>query len=233
LQGGQQLTRDELRKDFEKARILTDGDQLMTYLMMNAELDGLVCSGPRRGKQFTYALLDERVPPAKALERNEALAELARRFFSSRGPATVYDFAKWSGVTMTDARTGLDNVKAYFECEIVDGKEYWLDSSHEYSFSRSTTVHLLSVYDEYFSGYKGRSAVINPEDEARLSAMGSALGYVVLDGRVVGVWKRRLEHDAVVIKAGIFCRLSKAEDRAIRAAGRAYAAFLGLRVRFE
>ena len=110
-----------------------------------------------------YALLDERVPPTKALERNEALAEPARRFLS-RGPATVHDFAKWSGLRVTDARTGPDNVKDYFECEIVDGKEYWLYPSNEHSFRRLTTAHLLSVYYENFSGYKDRTAVINRED---------------------------------------------------------------------
>ena len=73
---------------------------------MRAELDGVICSGARRGKQFTYALLDERVPP-RELTRDEALAELTRRYFTSRGPAQVQDFAWWSGLTMADARAGL------------------------------------------------------------------------------------------------------------------------------
>jgi hypothetical protein len=234
LQGGQQLTRDELRVVFQKNRILTDVDMRMTYLMMNAELDGLVCSGMRRGKQFTYALLDERVPLTRNLERDQALAELARRFFASRGPATVHDFAKWSGLTVTDARTGLESVKHDLECEIADGKEYWLGSSNQGAFRRSRTAHLLSIYDEYFSGYKDRSAVINREDASRLSAMDNALGYVVvMGGQVVGTWKRRFEKDIVVIKTAIFRQLSTAEDRAVKAAARTYGDFLGMKVLLE
>ena len=106
LRGGQTMTRDELRAALEKTGIAVNGDLRMAYLMMRAELDGIVCSGPRRGKQFTYALLDERAPQCKALGSEEALAELARRYFMSRGPATVQDFAKWSGLTLTP---GLDS----------------------------------------------------------------------------------------------------------------------------
>lgn len=96
LHGGRQLTRDELRGVLQKAGIATDGGLRLGYLLMRAELDGMVCSGARRGKQFTYALLDERAPHAKTLGREEALAELAQRYFVSRGPATVQDFAKRS-----------------------------------------------------------------------------------------------------------------------------------------
>ena len=154
LQGGQHLTRDELRAFFQKSRILIDGDLRMTYLVMHAELDGIICSGPRRGKQFTYALLDERVPVTKALERDNALAELARRFFNSRGPATVHDFAKWSGMTTKDARAGLESVKENFESSVVDGKDYWVKPSVSKSSQRSPIAHLLSVYDEYFRDTK-------------------------------------------------------------------------------
>jgi hypothetical protein len=91
LQGGKQLTRATLKAALEQERIFADGLRL-SYIMMHAELDGIICSGVRQGKQFTYALLDERVPPAKVLERDEALAELTLRYFTSRGPATVKDF---------------------------------------------------------------------------------------------------------------------------------------------
>jgi hypothetical protein len=160
LQGGQHLTRDELRGVLQKAGIKTDAEFRMGYLMMRAELDGIVCSGPRRGKQFTYALLDERAPDAKTLESEEALAELTRHFFSSRGPATVQDFAKWSGLTVADARRGLETVKAQFRHEAVGGQTYWFSSSKQAVKDESPTAHLLSIYDEYISGYKDRSAII-------------------------------------------------------------------------
>jgi hypothetical protein len=233
LQGGQHLTREELRAFFQKSRILSDGDMRMTYLMMHAELDGVICSGPRRGKQFTYALLDERVPTTKPLERDEALAELARRFFNSRGPATVHDFAKWSGLTVTDARSGLESVKKYFESTVVEGRDYWVKPSGLKAPQRTPIAHLLSVYDEYFSGYKDRSTIVSRETAARLSAMSGALGSIIVDGQVVGTWKRELEKDAVVIRTNFARRLPTAEEPAVRIATQAYADFLGLSARFE
>src|SRR5688572_10872776 len=108
LQGGQQRTREELAAVLHQAGIYNGELLAFTYLMIRAELDGVVCSGARRGKQFTYALLDERAPQARQLTRDEALAELARRYFSGHGPATLADFVWWSGLTVTDARSGLE-----------------------------------------------------------------------------------------------------------------------------
>jgi len=125
LQGGLQLTRDELREVFQRAGISTEGELRMGYLMMHAELDGIVCNGARRGKQFTYALLEERVPPARTPARDEARADLARRYFASRGPAMVQDFAKWSGLTVTDAQGGLESVKGLFQSEVLNRQTYW------------------------------------------------------------------------------------------------------------
>jgi len=98
LQGGKQLMREEVRTVLEQAGIATKGDLRFAYLMMHAELDGIVCSGARRGKQFTYALVEERVPPTRKVDRDEALAELVKRYFTSHGPATVQDFTWWSGL---------------------------------------------------------------------------------------------------------------------------------------
>src|SRR6185436_7837388 len=122
LQGGKHLTRDEVRGVLAQAGIATAGELRMSYILMRAELDGVVCSGARHGKQFTYALLSERAPQVRHLEREHALAELAGRFFLSRGPATVQDFARWSGLTVADARTGLEAVKSQLQHEQVDGQ---------------------------------------------------------------------------------------------------------------
>src|SRR5205814_5605181 len=99
----------ELATVLRRARIPADGVQL-AYLMIRAELDGVICSGPRRGKQFTYALIDERAPHARTLGREEALAELTRRYVSSHGPATLRDYVWWSGLTVRDAKIGLERV---------------------------------------------------------------------------------------------------------------------------
>ncbi len=161
LQGGKQLTRTELLPSFERAGIATN-DLRLTHIMMRAELDMVVCSGARRGKQFTYALLDERAPDAIMLERNDALAELSRRYITSRGPVTVQDFVWWSGLTTTDARAGFEMVTAEFSHEIIEGKTYWFSSSSPITKDGMLTAHLLPPYDEYTIAYKDRSAVLDP-----------------------------------------------------------------------
>lgn len=232
LAGGNQLTRDELRVVLERAGVPTKGELRMGYIMMYAELEGLVCSGARRGKQFTYAFLDDRVPSQRALERNDALVELTRRYFMSRGPATVHDFAKWSGLTITDCRRGLEAVKDDLQCESIAGKEHWFASFKAVGLKAlPVTVHLLSIYDEFVSGYKDRSAIVSAKNGARLVAMGNALsGIVVVDGQILGVWKRTIEQNAVLVRLESFKRLNRTATSAVDAAVERYGQFLGINV---
>ncbi|HEU4325574.1 MAG TPA: winged helix DNA-binding domain-containing protein [Roseiflexaceae bacterium] len=234
LRDGKQLTRDELRRMFDQAGIATAGALRMSYMLMRAELDGILCSGPRSGKQFTYMLLKARVPQARQLTREAALAELARRYFLSRGPATVHDFAKWSGLTVADARAGLEAVKSDLRHKQVEGQTYWLPATTEATGTGAPQVYLLSIYDEYLSGYKERSAVIDPDHSARLVALGNDLtAVVVIDGLVVGVWKRRLSSHGVVISVTPFRPLSQEEREAVALAAERYGAFLQLPVSLE
>lgn len=234
LTGGKHLTRDELRVILDDAHISTDDGVRMSYLMMHAELEGIICSGPRRGKQFTYALLDERVPRTKVLTRNEALAELTRRYFSSRGPATVQDFAKWSGLTITDAKAGLEAVGNGFENETIDGQTYWFTTSPSSKKLETPTAYLLSVYDEYITSYKDRSTLAGEELTKQFKTMGNALQYIiVIDGQFVGTWKRRLEKDAVHIQLNPLTKLGKEENQAIVDAARKYGNFLNLPIVLE
>lgn len=114
LQGGKHLTREELQTELGKSGIKADGFRL-SYIMMRSELDSIICSGPRRGKQFTYALLEERVLPKKELTPPEALKELTLRYFTSRSPATIADFSYWSGLTIKDAKKGTDLSQSFFK----------------------------------------------------------------------------------------------------------------------
>jgi hypothetical protein len=231
LQGRHYLTRDELRAVLKKAGIIADVRLRMSYLLMRAELDGVICSGPRRGKQFTYALLEEKAPDARTLERDEALAELALRYFTSRGPATVQDFAKWSGLKVADANSGLNSVKAQLQHEQVGGQTCWFVIPKVVKGDESPTAHLLSVYDEYISGYKNRNAMIDEKHAARVWALSNALTFIiVVEGQVVGTWKRTLRKDSVLIEPNIFARLTKAAQRAVVAAAHRYGEFLGLAV---
>ena len=233
LAGGQQLTRHELAAALQQAGIPAPEGLRMAYIMMHAELQGVVCSGARRGKQFTYALLDERAPQARVLDRQEALAELSRRYFESRGPATVHDFARWAGLTVADARQGLEAVKEKLQPVALNGKEYWMPVDAAPVADSTSRAWLLSIYDEYISGYKERSEIIAPQHAARLRALGSALtAIIVLDGQVVGVWKRTLKKGAVEIATDVFIELKGGEQQAIAAAAQDYAKFLGLALRW-
>jgi hypothetical protein len=220
-----------MRDALLKAGIATQGRLRFAYVLMSAELDGVICSGARRGKQFTYALLDERAPHANPLDGEAALAELARRYFLSRGPATVQDFSKWSGLTIADAKRGLEAVKSQLGHETVGDQVHWFSTSPPPGKDASPTAYLLSIYDEYISGYKDRSAIGEAEVGDKWMALGNALSYIiVVDGQIVGTWKRELRKDAVVIEANLFTRLTEAENQAVAEAARRYGEFLKLPV---
>src|SRR5205085_10298801 len=148
LQGGKQLTRDELASALQQAGIVTEDVQRVTYIVMRAELDGIICSGVRRGKQFTYALLAERAPQARSLDRDEALAELTKRYFTSHGPATIQDFVWWSGLTVADAKAGLAMVTSHLLHETINGQTYWFSPSTPPVQYLSQAAYLLPNYDE-------------------------------------------------------------------------------------
>lgn len=227
LRDGKQLTRDELRVALQRAGIHTEGDFRMNYLMMNAELDGLVCSGARRGKQFTYALLEERVPPTKAWERAEALAELVRRYFATRGPATLQDFAWWSGLTMADARQGVAQIASELAHEVIEGKTYWFAPSPPPAPLTRPVAHLLPNYDEYFIGFKDRSQIMQTLQAYPPTELQQSLGthIVVIDGQVVGGWKRTQKRLEVVVELNLLTSPTPTENLALIDAVKQYALF--------
>jgi Winged helix DNA-binding domain len=234
LQGGKQLTRTELAAAFKKAGIDANGLRL-GYFMMYAELEGLICSGARRGKQFTYALFEERVPHVKALKRDQALAELTLRYFKSRGPATLQDFVWWSGLTMADARSGIEMVKSQFVSEVLQGQTYWFDNSGSPAQKKSPTAYLLPNYDEYFIGFRDRSAIGEVAKGKNIDAANPAFlaHIVIVDGQIVGGWKRTIKKDAVIVELNPITNLTKAEKQAITEEVNRYGQFLGLPVELD
>jgi hypothetical protein len=227
LQGGKHLTRTELAAALEQAGIMRASDDRLrlTYLVMHAELDGLICSGAMRGKQHTYALLDERVPPARMLEREEALAELTRRFYTSHGPATVKDCAWWSGLSPTDVRRGLELNTSQLETARADGQQYWFGPDSGATLKDVHIAHLLPAYDEYTIAYKEHSAIFDPDyRELVIAAFGIV---IVIDGQIVGAWKRVIEKQHVLLTLEPFRVLSAVEQQALDLAVQRYGAFLG------
>jgi len=231
LRDGKLLTRSELASVFKKADIVADGLRL-GYVLIYAELEGLICSGARRGRQMTYALLEERAPRVKTLKRDEQLAELTRRYFATRGPATLQDFTWWSGLTMADAKNGIEMVKSQFVNEVMGGQTYWFVNSASPATEISPTVHLLPNYDEYFIGFKDRSAIGNVAKQAGVKGDDPSVAahIIILDGQIVGGWRRTFKKDIVLIELNLITKLTKAENQAIIAATEQHGRFLGLPV---
>ena len=156
--GTRYLTRTELAAALRRARLPHAG-QALAHMVMHAELEGVLCSGPRRGKSFTYALLDERVPPAPLWTADAAVAELARRYFASHGPATLRDFTWWSGLTMAQARAGIAQLGPALEPRRIDGRSCWQAPDVGASPHRTAVVRLLPIYDEFLVAYRDRAWV--------------------------------------------------------------------------
>jgi len=229
LEGGKTLTRAELAVYLERAKVPAAGLKL-AYIMMHAELEGVICSGPRRGKQFTYALLDERAPDARTLDRQEALSELARRYFASHGPATVRDFAWWAGLTIKEAQQGVESNGKMLEPTTIDGRVYWTAEGTNGSSTRSSGALLLPNYDEYLIAYRDRTPVVDSARAANIVARsnGAFANHLVLDGRLAGSWSRTLKAGSVLIEVAPYIKLNAAQTRAVRAAADCYGEFLGL-----
>ncbi len=229
LQGGGRLTRSRMLALLEDAGIGTANQRGYHILWYTAQI-GLICLGPLQDKEQTFVLLDEWAPGARELSREEALAELARRYFTSHGPATVHDFAWWAGLTVAEARVGIDAARPGLVAETIDGQAYWLaNDAPDQTGDGALEVHLLPGFDEYLLGYKDRGAVLAPEIAPRIvpGNNGVFLPTIVVAGQVVGTWKRKIKKNAVEIVLSPFTQLGVSEESIVEATGR-YCAFLEL-----
>ena len=227
LSGGKLLTRGEIYAALEAAGLRSAPEQRGLHMLGYLARHALICLGPRRGKQPTFALLDEWAPGGRRLEGDEALAELARRYFISHGPATIRDFAWWSGLTLAEAERGLRAVELSLRALPVDGIIHWCDPKIERAAKVAAPhVRLLPAHDEFIVAYKDRGAVVHPgHAKYQLFGLGPS---VLVDGRTAGTWKRTLTKDSVVVSVKPFGELSAKERAALRQAASHYADFVGL-----
>lgn len=224
LQGGKNLTRSELANELAKNKIVAR-TQRLAHILAYAELDAILCSGPRRGKQFTYALLDERAPNTRQLNRDEALAKLAQKYFTSHGPAQIKDFSWWSGVSIKDSTEAVAIIKSKLVQEIVNDKTYWMLANSGAEPLR-TNAFLLSIYDEYTIAYRDRSDLSSEGYFEKLIRMGNALtAVIVIDGEIAGTWKRKMNKGKAEVSTNLFRKLNKAEQNALKKAEATYLEF--------
>jgi hypothetical protein len=219
LRDGLSLTRTELGARLAKAGIAAKGVRL-ALLTVYAELEGVLCSGPHRGKELTYSLLAVRAPQPRRLLRDEALAELTLRYFISHGPATIRDFVWWSGLTTADARRGLEINKA--QHAIVDGLTYWTIGEAPATRRRNESIHLLPVFDEYIVAYRDLAAV--PRTAIPRGTLPPA---VIVSGQIAGTWKAVRKPEGLIIGVSMPRAVGSEEKRTLAEAVRRYGKFLG------
>ena len=231
LSGGNWLTRDEIGELLGRAGVEATGLRLAA-LMMHAELEAVVCSGPRRGRQFTYALLDERAPRTKTPTMDEALAALVQRYYTSHGPATVRDCAWWSGLTMRQVDTGLASLGSDMAKETIGSRVWWWRSGRRSSAPAAPAAFLLPNYDEYLIAFKDRDTAVA---ETRLAtrphgAPDPFSHHLIVDGRLEGSWRRTVSAGTVRIEVATYRRLARQASESVDAASERLGKFLGLEV---
>jgi hypothetical protein len=233
LADGETRTREELMARLEAGQIATGG-QRGYHILWQLALAGLICFGPRQGKQQTFVLLDEWAPNAKRMDRDEALAALAARYFGSHGPATLQDLVWWSGLKTGDARRAIEAAASQLVQAELDGTRYWMAQEIPAWDESSPHAALLPAFDEYMLGYRGRDAVLDPQHAQKIvpGSNGVFRPIFVVDGQIAGTWKSAPKKKTLTLTLSPFAPLSAAEERAVQAAAQPYGRYLGKTVEF-
>jgi hypothetical protein len=232
LRDADYLTREALVKELNKAGIATHHNRA-SHLLARAEIEKIICSGAILHGKPTYALLDERVPNAKELLREEALAELARRYFTSRSPATLQDFIWWSGLPARAALQGVELIRSELITEVVDGVTYWLTADGPTRLQMQPVVQLLPTYDELIISYTDRSAPIPSGLEKhmkQISDRGVFRPIIVFNGQVIGIWKRTVVKENMMLEIQLFPTDNSLPLDLIRKAADQYGRFSGKQI---
>jgi hypothetical protein len=231
LAGGNYLKRSEIQEILKLKKINADGMRL-AYIMMHAELEGLICSGPRIGKQFSYALLEERTPKVKSYSRDEALSMFLLRYFTSRGPATLNDFAYWSGLTLKDARAGIEPIRAQLQRISIAGGEYFTGNVTIPKSLDDQDTFFMPDYDEYGMSYKDRSALrAVPDDKVSGKENWSVFGhYIVVEGTMQGTWRDEVFNDSIKMLSKFIKPLTARAKQKVKNALKRYSSFFGKKV---
>lgn len=228
LTRSESLTRTELGEALARAGIEAKGSRL-AHILMHAELEQILCSGPRRGKQHTYMHLDDRAPNGPELTPEQALAELARRYFQSHGPATLNDFSWWSGLTRSEAKEGMAAIAGSFDSQEDEDGTVWLSAPRSAPVGIATGAFLIPMYDELGVAYKDlRMVYARPPPEDGLMRRP-----VVIDGECVGSWSRKVAARETVVEVTLLGELAHGQNEALEAVAQRFGSFLGLPAQLE
>ncbi len=234
LAGNNHLTRDEIMQELGITRT-SSADFLSAAIMMNAELDGLVCNGKMKGKQITYALLEERVSkPNSKLTKEEALAKLALRYFESHGPATVLDFSWWSGFPPTICQKTINAIELQLNRITIDNQYYWFKKELKNENSFRESVHFLPAFDEILISYKTREISILSEHQSKAFTNNGIFKPIILEnGKVVGIWKRTIKKDHAKIETEFFKEFETDKKQILLKGIKSFETYLGTKIVIE
>jgi hypothetical protein len=226
LQDHNYLTREKLKDELENSGIIAEGLRLI-YIMMHAELEGLICSGPRKGKQFTYALLEEWVKPQQKKSRDEALIALLKKYFTSRGPVSLKDFVYWSGLTVAESKKGLEEIKNDLNTITFQGTTYYFKDLHADTGAKVLSTFLMPEYDEYGMSYKDRN-MFKPAkliDPKKLAKTNRANHILTIDGKFAGLWQRGISGSENEITTALPPALTRKQNKEVSTAIQQYRDF--------
>jgi hypothetical protein len=197
-------TREELIQELINARIKVDNNRA-SHIFLRAEIDGIICSGKQKGGKPTYAILAEWVPIKNRIYRDEALKELALRYFSSRGPATVQDFSWWSGLSSSNSKLALELNKSNLISETIENKTFWFVDSSRLTKLINKESYLLPAYDEFLISYRDRTAsLLSIDNKKTISDNGIFYPTILMGGQIIGTWKRNIKDNHIILKINLF-----------------------------
>ena len=222
-----QLTRAQLADELREHSIQGSGQMLM-ILLAHAELSGLICSGRVAGGEHTYALMDERVPVPRRLERTEALAELALRYFTGHGPATERDLAYWATLTLTDVRAGLVRVRDQLDSFQHDGRTFWHSPGEPPCGPQKPAGHLLQILDETYRGYQDSRWLLDAAGDVPRTRE-TATGMALVNAQLLAAMRRTIANDHVRFDLRPYRALTSPETEALDQAARRYGEYLRLK----
>lgn len=232
LRDGKPQTKSALIAMLQANGISTDG-QRGVFVLNRASNDGLICQSVMQGRDPTFQLIDDSIAQGAPLKGDDAVIELARRYFTTRAPATIHDFVWWSGLRVSDAKMAVDALKSVLVEETIDGKGYWLPADMPSIDSYQPSVHLLPGFDEFLISYRDRSASLDPQHANAIVPGGNGMfiSTIVVDGRVAGIWRRDVKKREMVIKLEPFASLTTAQREGAALAAQRYGEFLGMPAR--
>jgi len=197
-------TREELIQELINAKI-DIGNNRASHIFLRAEIDGIICSGKQKGGKPTYAILAEWVPVKNRIYRDEALKELALRYFTSRGPATIQDFSWWSGLSSRNSTLALELNKPDLVSETIEGKTYWFVYTSDITKPVKKEIYLLPAFDELLISYRDRTAsLLSIDNKKTISVNGIFYPTILMGGQIIGTWKHNITGNHIILTMNIF-----------------------------